>query len=186
MVLLYDLRDVSSPPQQSFQSFDTKAGFGFCVNWSSDGRHLVVGSANGSVTILDTRHSLQPLHTISCAHSQAVRACVFSPDSNSLVTGSEDMFISKFEAKYGQRTSTLTGHVSQVSDLAFHPNNTHIASAGSDRKVKLWDTLSKECVHTFDVHEDEVWCVEFSPDGGKIASVGDDGKLHIASCQFER
>jgi WD40 repeat protein len=186
-VNLWDMRSNGLQAPINVHTFDTKAGFGYCVNWRHDGNALAVGSSNGSITVLDTRN-FQPLYTLSSdkAHSKLVRSIAFSRDGLSLCSGSDDLHVMAFEARHGQRTMALTGHVASVLGISIHPDSKHLASCGSDRKIKLWDLGTQECVHTFDVHRDQVWAVEFSPDGSKLASVGDDANLHIATTQFER
>jgi WD repeat-containing protein 61 len=176
---VWDLRS-----NQRSYTFDTKTGFAMCISYQPDGKALVVGSANGFVTVLDARLQ-QPLHSLH-PHTKSVRACSFSQDGSTLCTASDDMHVMTFDTKHAERTAALTGHASWVLHAGFHPDSQHIASCGSDRKIKLWDLPTRECIHTFDVHSDQVWALDFSPDGSKLASVGDDSRLHIATVQFER
>jgi WD repeat-containing protein 61 len=57
-----------------------------------------------------------------------VRALAFSPDEQSLLTGSDDGLIKLFDVATGEHRSTFSGHASWVLSVAWSPDNQRFAS----------------------------------------------------------
>nr|XP_060611929.1 superkiller complex protein 8 [Anolis sagrei ordinatus] len=115
-------------------------------------------------------------------HAMPIRSLTFSPDSQLLVTASDDGYIKIYDVQHANLAGTLSGHASWVLNVAFCPDNSHFVSSSSDKTVKVWDVPSRTCVHTFFDHQDQVWGVQYNGNGSKIVSVGDDQEIHIYDC----
>ena len=121
---------------------------------------------------------------MATAHARAVRGICFSPDSRTLMTGSEDMHIAQFDVGSAAHTASLSGHNSWVSSVAFSPtDNFAFASGSCDRKVKVWDARRRECVNTFEDQSDQVWAIAYSPDGCNIVAGAEDGAVSVYEVQ---
>ncbi|NJS41979.1 hypothetical protein HC766_06885 [Candidatus Gracilibacteria bacterium] len=75
-------------------------------------------------------------------HTQAIRSIAFSPDNQTLVSGSWDCTIRLWEISTGQCFKILRGHTDPVAAVAFSPDGSAIASASYDCTVRLWNVAS--------------------------------------------
>jgi WD40 repeat protein/tRNA A-37 threonylcarbamoyl transferase component Bud32 len=72
-------------------------------------------------------------------HTGLVWGVAFSPDGDSLASGSDDATIRLWDPKLGVLKRKLEGHTSQVRALTFSPDGKSLASGGFDQTVRLWD-----------------------------------------------
>lgn len=61
-------------------------------------------------------------------HALPVRSLTFSPDSQHLITGSDDCHLRVYDVNNPEPICTLSGHGSWVLNVAFSPNNVNFAS----------------------------------------------------------
>ncbi|MFM6372457.1 MAG: WD40 repeat domain-containing protein, partial [Dolichospermum sp.] len=72
-------------------------------------------------------------------HSISVYSLAYSPDGQTLASGSSDKTIKLWNARTGNLLQTLTGHSSGVLSLAYSPDGQTLASSGSgDKTIKIW------------------------------------------------
>ncbi|KAJ9273594.1 hypothetical protein DTO212C5_228 [Paecilomyces variotii] len=137
-------------------------------------------------------------------HSGAVGAVAFSPNNQTLVTGSHDKTIKLWDTMTGSLQQTLEGHLGShentiklwdavtgalqktfcghsgsVWSVEFSPNGKLIVSGSVDSTVKLWDTATGFLKHTFKGHTHPVQAVAFSPDGKVLASGSHDKTIRL-------
>jgi WD40 repeat protein len=72
-------------------------------------------------------------------HTSAVLSVAFSPDGNTLATGSEDQTVRVWDVTTGQQKATLKGHTGAVRSVAFSGDGLTLASASDDQMVRLWN-----------------------------------------------
>ncbi|MDH6098182.1 WD40 repeat domain-containing serine/threonine-protein kinase [Anabaenopsis sp. FSS-46] len=112
-------------------------------------------------------------HTLS-GHSKPVCSVGFSPDSQTLASGSNDKTIKLWDVRTGKVRRTLTGfftgHSDSVYSVGFSPDGQTLASGSGDKTIKLWDVTTGKVRHTLTGHSDSVCSVGFSPDGQTLAS----------------
>ncbi|MCE0446636.1 WD40 repeat domain-containing protein [Streptomyces tricolor] len=72
-------------------------------------------------------------------HIDAVTALAFSPDGDTLATGSEDGALFLWDARTGKRRATFTGHIEGINSLAFSPDGVLLAAGGEDGTTRLWN-----------------------------------------------
>jgi tetratricopeptide (TPR) repeat protein len=116
------------------------------------------------------------LNTLS-GHSWGVNAVSFSPDGETITSGSSDGTM-KLWKRDGTLLNTLSGHSDVVSAVSFSPDGETIASGSYDGTMKLWKrdgTLLK----TLSGHSDGVSDVSFSSDGETIASASSDNTVKL-------
>ncbi|NJK37118.1 MAG: hypothetical protein HC835_05220 [Oscillatoriales cyanobacterium RM2_1_1] len=110
-------------------------------------------------------------------HGSSVNSVGFSPDGQTLVTGSADRTVRLWQQD-GTLLESLRGHTDEVYAVQFSPDGRQIVSASGDNRVKLWDTQG-HLLKTIDGHRATVWFVRFSPDGQRLATASQDGTVKL-------
>ncbi|KAJ9267667.1 hypothetical protein DTO195F2_1 [Paecilomyces variotii] len=112
-------------------------------------------------------------------HSGAVGAVAFSPNNQTLVTGSHDKTIKLWDTMTGSLQQTLEGHLGWIRTIAFSSCGLLLASGSHDNTIKLWDAVTGALQKTFCGHSGSVWSVEFSPNGKLIVSGSVDSTVKL-------
>ena len=107
-------------------------------------------------------------------HTSTVTSIAFSPDGNTLVSGSHDNTAQLWDMQTGRHKATLTRHTGWVTSVAFSPDGNTIAS-GSYKQIRLWEVQTARYKATLTGHTTQVTSLAFSPDGNTLASGGGDG-----------
>ncbi|MTJ13271.1 hypothetical protein FJR11_11860 [Anabaena sp. UHCC 0187] len=103
-------------------------------------------------------------------HSDRVTSVAFSPDGQTLASGSDDKTIKLWNVPTGSLLQTLTGHLNWVMSVAFSPDGRTLASGSNDKTIKLWNVTTGKLLQTLSGHSLSVNSVAFSPDGRTLAS----------------
>ena len=114
-------------------------------------------------------------------HTDRIHSMTFSPDGNTLVTGSYDGTVRLWDvATHRQIGAPLAGHDGEIYSVAFSPNGKVVASGADDGIVRLWDAATHRQIGApLASHDDEIYSVAFSPNGKVVASGADDGIVRL-------
>jgi WD40 repeat protein len=102
-------------------------------------------------------------------HSAAVLSIAWSPDGNTIATGSEDKTVLLWDAEKGEVISTLQGFIRGVNGLCWTPDGNNLLAAG-DKTIQVWDKGGKK-VRVIGGASTDVRSISFSGDG-KIFTAG--------------
>ncbi|VVB64682.1 WD domain, G-beta repeat [uncultured archaeon] len=103
-------------------------------------------------------------------HSDKVTSVAFSPDGQTLASGSDDHTLKLWDVASRTEAATLAGHSNWVNCVAFSPDGRTLVSGSNDYTVKLWDVASRTEVATLPDHSSIAESVAFSPDGRTLAA----------------
>ena len=122
--------------------------------------------------------TLSLLRTLT-GHTSSVFSVAFSPDGQTVASGSDDKTIKLWNVATGQEVRTLTGHTASVFSVAFSPDGQTVASGSDDKTIELWNVATGQEVRTLTGHTASVFSVAFSPDGQTVASGSDDKTIEL-------
>ena len=112
-------------------------------------------------------------------HADLVTSLTFSPQGETLVSGSHDKRLKLWDVRSGQVLRTLEGHDGAINSVAFDPQGGTLASGSGDKTVRLWEPRSGKLLHTLKGHRDWVRSVVFDTRGEMLASGNDDGTVKL-------
>ena len=96
-------------------------------------------------------------------HTDFVTSVAFSPDRQTLASGSWDNTVRLWNIADGESTAILKGHTDQVLAVAFSPDGRTLASGSNDQTIRLWDMTTGQQKDTLLGHASGVTAVAFSP-----------------------
>lgn len=139
---------------------------------------------SGSILLFDltTKSATPKLIATLPAHKDLIYSLAFSPNGQTLASGSYDRVIKLWaiSAKPNATPSqTLTDHSDAVYSVAFHPNGKLLASGSADRAVKVWDVATGKRLYTLSDCTDWVYAVAWHPKGTQLAAGGVDRSVRV-------
>ncbi|MDM3860927.1 MAG: hypothetical protein PT118_13995 [Aphanizomenon gracile PMC644.10] len=112
-------------------------------------------------------------------HSELVYSVAYSPDGQTLASGSGDNTIKLWNVKTGNLLQTLFGHSNWVNSVAYSPDGQTLASGSGDNTIKLWNVKTGNLLQTLFGHSNWVNSVAYSPDGQTLASGSRDNTIKL-------
>ena len=110
----------------------------------------------------------------------AILSIVFSPDSQSLVSGGWPSHANLWDVTSEQPESPTILHTEDtIRGVVFSPDGSTLAMGGDDKKIRLWDVASRQTKTVLTGHSDTVRSVVFSPDGSTLASGSNDRTVRL-------
>lgn len=107
--------------------------------------------------------------TFMKGHKNAITCMDWAPDNKSLITGSKDCSLIKWDLESQKKLffrgkkfdKEFAGHNDEVLCTAISPNGKYLVSGGKDRMVRVWDIHNQEQVQSFMGHRDSITGVCF-------------------------
>ncbi|MDE0427730.1 MAG: dockerin type I domain-containing protein [Candidatus Poribacteria bacterium] len=117
--------------------------------------------------------------TTLTGHTSSVYSVAFSPDGQTIASGSGDNTIRFWDVNTATEIKKLIGHTDSVYSVAFSPDGQTIASGSFDNTIRLWNVTTGAEIKKLIGHTDWVWDVAFSPDGQTIVSTSVDKTVRL-------
>lgn len=159
--------------------------------FSPDSDIIAAGDFDGTVKLLSTEKKKQiaslvghDLAPSDITEPGSVLTLAFSPDGETLASGSRDTTIRLWNTKTTHHKVTLTGHSGRVTTVVFSSDGKTIASGAtythwsSDSSIRLWDAKTGKHLRTIET-PDRVRRLAFSPDNETLASINTNNAIHI-------
>ncbi|TDL14574.1 WD40 repeat-like protein, partial [Rickenella mellea] len=127
--------------------------------------------------VVTKRHKKQwsPCVLVMSRHTYGVRSVAFSPDGQTIASGSADNTVRIWNASTGAPIGEpLCGHTGGVTSVAFSPDGKYIVSGSSDVTLRIWNIQTYTTVSICKGHSREVSSVAYSSNGHFIASGSND------------
>jgi WD40 repeat protein len=112
-------------------------------------------------------------------HLSSVHSIAFSPDGQTLASGSADRTVKLWNLDSRVPRCSLSGHSSLINAVAFSPDGRILASGSWDHTIKRWNLETKELIHTLCEHSGWIKSLAISPDGQSLASSSADKSIKI-------
>jgi WD40 repeat protein len=110
-------------------------------------------------------------------HTGRISAVAFSPNSEYLLTASEDESARLWDARYDE--ARVYGHGAGVNTAAFSPDGKLLATGAIDGSIRLWRLDGGEPVHVMGPLPNVITKVAFDATGRKLISACRDGTARI-------
>lgn len=154
------------------------------TQFTPDGRHLVMGAADGLVELYDfdtgkvdgeLKYQADE-EFIMCDGEIVTMTC--SRDSNLLATGCRDGSVHIWNLVTGKSSQVLPkAHAAPVTALAFAKNGRQLLTGSSDTLVRLHGLVSGKMLKEFRGHAGCINDVKFVTDSASIVSCSSDGSV---------
>jgi eukaryotic-like serine/threonine-protein kinase len=148
------------------------------VSFSADGKVVLIGTGIGDLAarLWDVATG-QPIGSPLRGHRGKVRAVAYSPDGNTLLTGSDDKTARLWDAVTNQPIRPIIVHQGPVVAGAFSPDGKTFLTVSSDNTVRLWRADPGQPFGMIHKYEDAGRSVAFGPDGQTVFSGGWNGAV---------
>lgn len=148
-----------------------------CVDFSPDSNILALGQ--GSKIRLWNVATDESIGKPFEGHSESVNSVAFSPDGQTLASGSSDHSIILWNVETGQTIGKpLTKHSESVNSVAFSPDGKILASGSNDNSIILWEVeIGQPIGQPLTKHSGSVNSIAFSLDGKTLASASADNTI---------
>ena len=136
------------------------------IRYSPDDTRLAVAGSVG-IWLYDTVSNQEV--ALLTGHTDQVSSLVYSPDGQTLASGSWDETIRLWDAVTGDHKRTLTGDTGRILSVAYSPDGQTLASGTWYDAIDLWDAVAGVHKHTLAEDVGGITSIAYSPDGQTLA-----------------
>jgi WD40 repeat protein len=115
-------------------------------------------------------------------HTSWVWSLAFSPDGQTLISGSADQSVKLWDVTAGgdgRCLATWQGRTDWIRSVAFSSDGQWLVSGSADKVARVWDVATEQVITTMTGHHDQVHAAVFSPDGQIVGTACWDGKAYL-------
>ena len=177
--LVYNL-SVWDFESQKMRSIGGGNGEATALEWSSDGKQLLIGYSNGEVYAWSYETPLDKMKKLKewSAHKRnTISSIAASADGTMIATASWDNTAKLWNSDY-EYLLTLQGHKMEINSIAFSQDSRFIITASEDRSAKIWDT-SGQLIVSLEGYRSDVKKAYFSPEMDYVVTNYGDGMIKI-------
>ena len=158
------------------------------IAFSPNGEILASGSGDGTIRLWNAKAAVsnsffyrlwrtffRHYKATLKGHTYHVLSVAFSPDGQTIASGSLDKTVRLWDVRRRKLKATLTEHEIDVRSVAFSPDGQTLVSGDENGTIYLWDPITADRITSLVVNpraRAAVNSLVFSPDGSILASGG--------------
>lgn len=152
---------------------------------NEDETMLVVGGADGTITIFSLPGMIPVKHWQAHEKGFSVNAIAFTPGDKQLLTGSRDAHLNIFDVENDFRLlKSIPAHNYAIYSIVFSPDKKYFATCSRDKTIKIWDANDMDILYRIDLeknegHKNSVNKIVWNNKTGQLISAGDDRNIMI-------
>jgi len=112
-------------------------------------------------------------------HTAGVLSVQFSPDGNTIASGSVDDTLRLWSVSKSKLIRTMQGHPFPIRQIKFSPNGANLYTGSTDGIIRAWQVSSGILLHSFEGHTGQITGLDVSKDGKWLASSADDFTVRL-------
>ncbi|CAG9863075.1 unnamed protein product [Phyllotreta striolata] len=147
------------------------------VAFASSGNYVACGGMDNMCTVYDLNNrdanGVAKMVRELAGYDGFLSSCRFL-DDKSLITGSGDMKICKWDLETGRKVSDFIAHNGDVVSISLAPDGNTFVTGSVDKTCRLWDIRENKPKQTFFGHEADVNSVSYHPSGYGFATGSED------------
>ena len=176
-LIIWDLatkREVKVISQTSAEDESTEYS---SINYTSDGKLLIVGTFNDKLLIIDAE-TVTITKEITIAGFGGETVALSNDDKFAIVEAKDDK-IQLIDLTAGSIIKAFEGHTKFINKLCFSPDNKFIISGSNDKTARIWDIEKGTEIKKIDF-EEQVDYVDYNEDGTKfLINTNNVKQIHI-------
>jgi serine/threonine protein kinase len=126
----------------------------------------------------ETQPRWRCVHTLS-GHFGSVEKVTFSPDGQTLASGSDDQTLKVWQLSNGELIQSVGGESGGVKFAVISSDGQTLASGSGDNTIQLWHLPTEQLLYTLAGHYSRVHQVAFTPDGQTLVSASQDSTIKL-------